>query len=132
MNLTICEEEWAFRGWSFEFRQRVTYGAWAQNCVIVEVNPSNGSIESYFSLHTDSPSPKRPQITSTQSINLAKKATGIVTVQTLDGPDLIVEPAGDVSWTMEIAGLNARGDYDIHVVDLNAETGKIIARYDSE
>jgi len=126
MGFQLGSSEWTGTGWSFEWEQIVTYGARTPNLVTVDVNPVDGSIQVYSAHRFPTPSPREPQITPQQAIDLARQSTAIVTVTFVSDPCLSADPDGSVWWGLEIQGLDAQGVELSYAVLLNAETGEVI------
>lgn len=128
MGLQLIAEEWMGEGWRFEWRQKVAFGALAINGVEVEVNPANGRIQSYSSDRITTLPPREPKLTKEQVIERAKEATGIVTVDWFEEPQLLADPLGNVYWGLALGGGDAQGKYRGYAVTLNAETGEVLSK----
>lgn len=127
MNLQLVAEEWTGRGWRFEWRQKLAFGALSLNGVEVEVNPSDGRIQSYSAIRIGIVNPREPKLTKEQAIERAKEATGIVEVDWVEGPELVADPMGNVYWSLALGGGDVEGKYRGYAVQLNAETGQVLS-----
>ena len=123
MNFELGTQDWHGLGWQFEWNEKLQYGAETPNSVTVRVSPIDGRIEDYGSCRVTMPTPPEPQITAEQAVDTAKQATGIVTVNYVDGPTLTADPDG-IYWSFEIDGQDAQGIHQNYVGWVNAVTGE--------
>lgn len=128
MNLQLVEEEWTGKGWRFEWRQKLAFGALGINGVEVEVNPADGRIQNYSADRISALPPKEPKLTREEAIEKAKEAAGISEVDWIEGPELLADPIGNVYWGLALGGIDADGNYRGYAITLNAETGEVISK----
>ncbi len=127
MGFVLTMERWIGTGWLYGWQQRVTYDALTINMVAVVVAPETGYILEYTSIRVPTPNPPPPQVTSAEALDLAAQAAGIVEVVDVQGPLLVADPDGNVSWNTEIGGLDAEDRYVSNSVAIDAETGEVLS-----
>lgn len=127
MGLTLISEKWNSYAWVFEFGQKGTYDALTPNDCEIEVNPVDGKILRYFGKHVGTVTPRPPQLTAAQALEIAKQTTGVVTVTWSTEPTLSADPTGRVWWGFAFGGTDTNGEYRGYAVTLNAETGEVVS-----
>lgn len=125
MNFELRWEYWTGEGWDFEWRQKLEYGAWGVNNVMMEVSPIDGRIQVYRSGRVEQKPVRQPKITAEQAIEIAKQALRLATLYGSE-TNLCASPDGSVYWEVVIGGELASGDYKGGIVSVNAETGDVL------
>jgi hypothetical protein len=128
MGLTLLESDWV-NGWAwmFEWGQKGAYDALLPNGCRIEVNPVDGKIIFYMGMHVGTVTPRPPQLTAAQALEVAKQAAGIVTVVRNEEPSLKADPTGGVFWTFTFGGTDANEEYREYAVTVDAETGEVLS-----
>lgn len=128
MNMQLVVSEWICTGWRFEWRETVAYGALSVNGVDVEINPTNGIVQSYRAVRCSQVNPNQPQLSSSQALQIAKNAAGIVVLDWVQDQRLYAYPNGEVYWSVLLGGTTAQDKYVIFSVCLDAVSGAIIEK----
>jgi hypothetical protein len=128
MGFSLDTPRWNGTGWRFNWSQIVAYGAGTPNGVTIEVNPTDGSIQVYDADRVSTCTPRQPQLSAQDALDIAIQAGGIVTLEWNSSPSLFTTPDGDVSWSFAFGGLDAQEDYKGFYIDINAETGEILEK----
>ena len=128
MGFSLDTPRWNSTGWRFSWSQIVAYGAVTPNGVVIEVNPTDGSIQVYDADRVPPCTPRQPQISAQDALDIAMQSGGIVTLEWNSTPSLFTTPDGDVRWTLSLGGLDAQEEYRGYLTRINAETGEIISQ----
>lgn len=128
MGFHLRDQAWSRTGWGFLWQQKLAYDAATPNVVTVEVNPLDGAVQHYSASRIAILDPQQPTVTAEQSVQLALSATGIVTLNSTEGPFLVADP-DRTYWQLEVDGLDATSEHLNYLVEVDAYSGEVTGTY---